>query len=269
MRLNRRLTLAGAQKSRALIVQTQAMKAAVTALKPSFESKVHVIPGGFANYSCEPDCFFAKVPSATTVSGPRLIYFAHPSEHKNHDKLVYAMVEVVRKYPSASLLLTLNSQGSDDARYAKLVRKISATIHKLNLSRKVICVGRLSSEQIACALRHCDLSVFPSLSESFGLPLAESLAAGCPIAASDLPFAHEVAQNAAEYFDPLCEHSIARSMLRVLGSEALRDRLMAAAKPRAQMFAYETIAANICDVIERCTTPGNNARNLEPFEQFL
>ena len=256
MRVTRTLTLAGARHSRAIIVQTEAMKAGVLSLNPACDGKVHVIPGGFSKQSCEPGCFYGRVPAIPASNGPNLIYVAHPSEHKNHETLIRAMVHVVAEFPSARLLLTLDPNRMDNRRYASLVAQLKGLVEKLSLSEAVLFIGILTPRQVACALRHSDLSVFPSLSESFGLPLVESLAASCPLAASDLPFAHEIAGDAGEYFDPLCERSITRVILRILRSEGLRRELASAAQSRSHMFSYDSIATRVCNVIEHCRAAG-------------
>jgi len=248
--MNRELTLAGAPKCRAVVVQTSAMKAAMTALRPQIEQKVHVVPGGFSRHLCSADCFYSELPHAPAATGPFLIYVAHPSEHKNHETLLKAMTYVIGEYPSASLLLTVDPGKAENSRYTTLVARMRKTVDELKLTKHVHYLGILTPSQVACALKHSHLSVFPSLSESFGLPLVESLAAGCPLAVSDLPFAREIAGDAAEYFDPLCARSIAASILRLLGSESLRLRLAAAAKARSYRFCYEDIAQKLCAILE-------------------
>ena len=44
--------------------------------------------------------------------------------------------------------------------------------------------------------------IFPSRYEGFGLPLAEAMAVGCPVIASDLPTAQEIGIDACWTFSP-------------------------------------------------------------------
>ena len=95
------------------------------------------------------------------------------------------------------------------------------------------------------------LLLFPSMEESFGLELAEAMAAGCPIAASDLAYAHDVAGEAAVYFDPRSPHNMARTVINVLQSPALADVLRAEGAKRKGLYSYEKIASSIAEVLEQ------------------
>ena len=54
----------------------------------------------------------------------------------------------------------------------------------------------------------CDVLVFPSLYEGFGLPIIEAFASGIPVVTSDIPEIKEVSGGCAELVDPLSTESI-------------------------------------------------------------
>lgn len=57
--------------------------------------------------------------------------------------------------------------------------------------------------ELANLLHHAQALLMPSFAEGFGLPVAEALAAGVPVIASDLPVFREVAGEIPEYVDPI------------------------------------------------------------------
>lgn len=79
------------------------------------------------------------------------------------------------------------------------------------------CLGRLTRAEVFTALSGSTL-VFPSLLETYGLPLLEARTIGAPVLAADLPYAREVLDGyqAARYFDPLDPASLAAGMREVL-----------------------------------------------------
>lgn len=63
--------------------------------------------------------------------------------------------------------------------------------------------GRLSDAEQRRVIRGARAMLMPSFVEGFGLPVAEALALGTPVIASDLPALREAGGDAADYLDPL------------------------------------------------------------------
>lgn len=90
-------------------------------------------------------------------------------------------------------------------------------------------------------LRSATFTVFLSLHEGFGLPVAESLACGVPCLTSDRGATAEVAAaGGALVVDPLDDVAVADQMRRLLTDSGLRDQLraQAAARPLRTWDAY-------------------------------
>ncbi len=69
-----------------------------------------------------------------------------------------------------------------------LPKEVAQDIHMLHIGSEV----ELSDEQLVAALQHAEALLFPSISEGFGYPPAEAMAAGCPVIAANLPAHNEV-----------------------------------------------------------------------------
>jgi glycosyltransferase involved in cell wall biosynthesis len=73
-----------------------------------------------------------------------------------------------------------------------------------------IGLGTLKRDELYEAYRSATVLVMPSLAETVGLPMLEAMRLGTPVLAADRPYAHEVCEDAAEFFDPLSPFDFAR-----------------------------------------------------------
>lgn len=97
------------------------------------------------------------------------------------------------------------------------------------------------------SLAHC--TVFPSLSEGYGLPVAESIAAGTPAVTSDFGSMAEIAADGgALLVDPRDDHAIADGIRRVLTDRALHARLSEEARSRPH-GTWQAYADTVWDVL--------------------
>ena len=87
-----------------------------------------------------------------------------------------------------------------------------------------------------------DVLVVPSLYESFGLVVVESLACGTPVMVSDIPPLREIVGEDGVRVDPTSERAIADALLDLLGHEERRQQLSARGSERARRYAWETTA---------------------------
>ena len=89
--------------------------------------------------------------------------------------------------------------------------------------------------------------VFPSLSEGFGLPVLEALAAGTPVIASDLPVLREVAGDAATFVALRDVDALAQEMLSVTVASA-DPAAWEGRRDRARQFDWATCSRRTLDV---------------------
>jgi len=124
-------------------------------------------------------------------------------------------------------------------------------------------VGRLTVEQqrvlAECAIEYCnswnipetelirkyqecDLVVFVSTCEGFGLPILEGNAVGRPVVTSNISSMPEVAGEAAYLVDPFDETEIRDGVLKVINDSSYRQQLVAKGLINVKRFRPEAIA---------------------------
>ena len=106
--------------------------------------------------------------------------------------------------------------------------------------RDKIHVAGYASRAVALDLyRAAEAFVYPSLAEGFGLPVAEAMACGTPVVASDIEALYEVAGDAALLVPPGNVAAFATAIERALEDESTRERLREAGPRRAALFTWE------------------------------
>lgn len=108
-----------------------------------------------------------------------------------------------------------------------------------------VCLSRdgIPHAQVAAKIGAARALIFPSLSESFGLPVLEAMAAGTPVITSKGTGAAETAGGAALLVDPTSVEEIAEAMIRIAEEPELRAGLRAAGIARARDFSWDAAAA--------------------------
>ena len=86
-------------------------------------------------------------------------------------------------------------------------------------------IGNIAYKKLSSIYAANDLFVFPSISETFGHPLAESMSMGLPIIASDTPIHREICGDAALYFSPLKPSSLIEKIQVIDKNKSLRNSL--------------------------------------------
>jgi glycosyltransferase involved in cell wall biosynthesis len=103
------------------------------------------------------------------------------------------------------------------------------------IGRPVDTESKLSDRLLWEAYRLAHITVFPSFNEGFGLPLAESLAAGVPAVTSNFGSMREIAEDGgALMVDPHDDRALTDAIRTLLTDRDEHARLAAQARARAQ-----------------------------------
>lgn len=146
------------------------------------------------------------------------LYVAHFYPHKNHLRLLRAYAELKRaEAASWPLVLRGEALAGEPA--------LDEAVAREGLRGDVLFLPGLEKDEMPFLYSAASALVYPSLFEGAGLPVAEAMACGCPVAGSSLAVIRDAAGEAALYFDPAETSSIAAAMARLQRDDALRRTL--------------------------------------------
>ncbi|MCC6834857.1 MAG: glycosyltransferase family 4 protein [Cytophagales bacterium] len=113
-------------------------------------------------------------------------------------------------------------------------------ILKINpeLKNHIVISGYVPNYQLPAIYSLATLFMYPSLRESFGIPLLEAMACGTPIITSSTSSMPEVVEDAALLVNPLHPEQIANAIETLLTDSAARARLVANGYERVKTFNW-------------------------------
>lgn len=225
------LLWAAAHRSDRLIAVSEATRADLLRFYRIPRERIAVIAHGV-----EPA--FSRLDRSHTESYLLCVSTLHP--HKNLPRLIRAYGRKKRDF--RLILAGLRGFHAD---------AIERLIDELGLRDSVQITGWIPREELYSLFERARAFVYPSMFEGFGMPVLEALAAGIPVACSDIPPLREVAGEAALFFDPLNEDDIASGIERVMSDSSLQARLAQAGRERARPFTWERCAEQTRQVLLR------------------
>ena len=134
------------------------------------------------------------------------LYVSSDEPHKNHEILIESWCLLSKEGVYPKLILTI---GTTSNLYEFIVSSINE--FKLDIDIK----PNLQRNEILDLYKHSTALIYPSLFESYGLPLVEAGQYKLPVLASELDYVRDIL-DPVETFDPKSAKSIARSVKRFL-----------------------------------------------------
>jgi glycosyltransferase involved in cell wall biosynthesis len=122
----------------------------------------------------------------------------------------------------------------------------------------VVIPGLIAHDDMPAVYTLAGALLFPSYYESFGIPLVEAMACGCPVITSNAPACPEVVGDAALVVDPDDVDALSDAMLRLVREPALRAKLRARGIARAAGFSWAESARVLLDELMRARAMGRS-----------
>ena len=122
---------------------------------------------------------------------------------------------------------------------------VAAEAGRRGVGDRVRVLGRLSDADLAAVMAGATVSVTPSRSEGFGLPLLEAMTRGIPVVHSDAPALAEVADGAGVCVPAGDAGALGSAIAEVLTNPDFAARMSRAGRLRAADFSWESVAERL------------------------
>lgn len=182
------------------------------------------------------------------IPRPFMLYVGALSPNKNLDRLLRVLDRLSRV--PALVIVTSSPFAEGHPLWTEVQERLAAG--------RVHLLRSLPLEDLATVYSAARLTVLPSLGEGFGLPVAEAMACGTPVACSAIPALQETGGEACAFFDPRDGDSIATTLDTLWNDEPRRVALTGAGLERAASLRWSATARTLLDAYEDLARPGRS-----------
>ena len=170
-----------------------------------------------------------------------IFYIGNTDPKKNMPNVLKAYTNYVEQTDAhLPLLIADVSEKNLDS----LLEKLDLQHHRKNIQ----LTGYIYNSDLPLIYAGAKVFLYPSLRESFGIPVLESMACGTPVITSNTSALPEVAGEAALLVNPSNLEEITKALSSSISNEILRQHLIEKGLERIRAFSWNLSAANLLTI---------------------
>jgi glycosyltransferase involved in cell wall biosynthesis len=125
------------------------------------------------------------------------------------------------------------------------LEKLLIEIGDKDLINNIVLTGYVINTDLPAIYSLCTIFLYPSLRESFGIPMLEAMGCGVPVITSNTSSMPEVAGDAAHIINPYNPEEITQAIIKILADAAYYDTLCKKGIERNKLFSWKNMAEQV------------------------
>ena len=208
------------------------------------DDKVIVVPAAVSSSfrQISRENAIAQVKKKFAISNPFILTVGDLQPRKNPLGLIKAYDELMNAHPDLPHDLVFVG---NDTWFSSRVRQAAA---KSRFHGRIHFTGYVDENDLLLFYNACEIFIFPSFYEGFGIPILEAMACGRAVACANATAIPEVADAAALLFNPESTGEMVRAMRDLLIDRELRERMERLGLKNATLFSWERTAQKTLEV---------------------
>jgi glycosyltransferase involved in cell wall biosynthesis len=175
------------------------------------------------------------------LPGKFFFFHGNTDPKKNTQRVLKAFADF-RKQRQEDYKLVLTDYRRDD------LVKLLAESGDPEMVRHIVLTGYVVNSDLPALYSACSLFLYPSLRESFGIPILEAMACGAPVITSQTSSMPEIAGDAALLIDPYRTDEITEAMIRIVSHPDLASQLRQKGISRSALFSWQSTARQVLEI---------------------
>lgn len=240
-RIYRRLVVPGILSNCAKIITVSNFERdQILELLPELAPRLVAVYNGYNEYFT-PQTDIAATLARYNLPDSYLLFLGNTDPKKNVTNVMKAYSEYLSlsKVRLPLVIADLGEEFMDNILYREKLEHIK---------EKLIPVGYIANKDLPAILGGSAVFLYPSLRESFGIPILEAMATGTPIITSNTSAMPEIAGQEGILVDPRDASEIAQQILRLELEPEYRQHQIAYGLERAKLFSWSATACNTLEI---------------------
>jgi len=172
-----------------------------------------------------------------------LFFLGNTDPKKNTPGTLKAFSDYLKKTGDDMYLVMLDYE-------QKELEKLLTEIGDKELIKRIILTGYVINTDLPAIYNLCKVFLYPSLRESFGIPMLEAMRCGAPVITSNTSSMPEVSGGAAYIIDPFKPEEITQGIEEILSNEKLRNKLIKKGFEQSAKFSWSNMAEKVLNLYE-------------------
>jgi len=234
------------RKADAVVTVSDFEKDNISRRFPEYSDKIHSIYNGVSAHfkQITDKVMLNQIAKKYKLPEDFIFYFGNTAPKKNTPNVLKAY-SFYRKSATHPLPLVMVDFGIDN------LKKILKENETPNLIDNIHITDYVHNADLPVIYTLSNLFLYPSLRESFGIPMLEAMQCGTPVISSNSSSMPEVADDAAYLVDPNDPKEICDGMHQILENDAIRNKLIERGFKRASQFSWEKMAKQVKEIYDQ------------------
>ena len=172
-----------------------------------------------------------------------LFFLGNTDPKKNTKGVLQAFSDYLKKTGDDIYLVMLDYERSE-------LEKLLTEIGDKDLINRITLTGYVINTDLPAIYNMCRIFLYPSLRESFGIPMLEAMRCGAPVITSNTSSMPEVSGGAAHIVDPFKPEEITAGIEKILTDEHYRNEIVEKGFRQSALFSWKNMAKKVLGLYE-------------------
>lgn len=172
-----------------------------------------------------------------------LFFLGNTDPKKNTEGVLEAYSQYVKETGQPLQLVLLDYE-------EKILDQLLRSKGLEDIKSQIILPGYVVNKDLPTIYSMSEIFLYPSLRESFGIPMLEAMSCGTPVITSNTSSMPEVSGGAAKLVDPYKKDEITNAIRELLNDEEQRNQLIKKGYEQASKFTWKAMAENVLKIYQ-------------------